>query len=753
MVLVHTICIKILKYDTKLILDVNIFGLRQHLNIDAVENKAKQDEIYAEAKEALHNMEIKENEEGNIPQDRHQYLLDMKDRRDYSKVTLDRYLIGDENYKVPRTQDFDPRFTFGIIFDDITKKIQEKKSVDGLELSYFHWADWMDLSGINKKLYSKEKDSCSSFDMTINNPKNRRAAQEFYKPGKFCIDDDKIDDYLKNDILMELKSTLEEIKKAPLSSGFHIFNYPGRSSSKLKKLAAQSYLNDFMPPPYAILFLLPDSSNEITAKKNILKLNINQEVSNRKRLIETDLVANYTKKRNINNENKVVLDVASEIDDITKAIKLHKPSVGNIPYSKVLNEDEFLERSEEIMAEIEKSADLSLLDKKYLESMRFSKDISSPPKYFFEARLINHEKSYALGAHYDWRFFKGLINKSERQAPALFGLIKAWLAFTNANDFDTWVAHGTLLSWYWSGMSFPWDTDIDVQMPIGQLHRLAREFNQSIIVDLGNGNGEELRYGRYFLDISTFIDRRTRGNGNNNIDARFIDMDTGLYIDITGLAVSDTLAPLEYRKPGVSNNEMMAHGPKESNMMNKLYNCKNSHFALLSDLSPLKLTSYEGELAYIPNDFQKLLVKEYGEKGIQKEVFQEYTFLKKLRIWVLRRVINSFKNRKKKEDSERFGNISVEDFSAKDYAEILRDNKDLYYEYLLTSNYTSFHEDEIYKLTRNEDTSILFKQNPSVFLSSLRHDSFTFNHLSKGYAFEDQILKVLQLEKEFDESN
>ena len=87
--------------------------------------------------------------------------------------------------------------------------------------------------------------------------------------------------------------------------------------------------------------------------------------------------------------------------------------------------------------------------------------------------------------------------------------------------------HGIGMVWH------SWDNDIDVQVPIMDLHKLSLQFNQTIVVE-----DPEDGFGRYFLDIGSFITLREKGNGNNNIDARFIDIDTGLYIDITALALS-----------------------------------------------------------------------------------------------------------------------------------------------------------------------------------------------------------------------
>lgn len=103
-------------------------------------------------------------------------------------------------------------------------------------------------------------------------------------------------------------------------------------------------------------------------------------------------------------------------------------------------------------------------------------------------------------------------------------------------------------------MSFPWDMDDDVQMPIRDLYRLARDFNQTLVVEnIGHDHiagdvmdSEFNGMSTYFIDVTNSITHREKGNGNNNIDARFIDIQTGLYVDITGLSVSEERAPGRY---------------------------------------------------------------------------------------------------------------------------------------------------------------------------------------------------------------
>lgn len=52
--------------------------------------------------------------------------------------------------------------------------------------------------------------------------------------------------------------------------------------------------------------------------------------------------------------------------------------------------------------------------------------------------------------HYDKRYFHGVVSDDERRDTQKH-MMRAYLEFFNANNLDTWIAHGTLLGWWWNG--------------------------------------------------------------------------------------------------------------------------------------------------------------------------------------------------------------------------------------------------------------------------------------------------------------
>jgi hypothetical protein len=76
--------------------------------------------------------------------------------------------------------------------------------------------------------------------------------------------------------------------------------------------------------------------------------------------------------------------------------------------------------------------------------LNYGLNASAEYKYFHEPG-----RDDILG-HYDSRFFKEPVGDSER-AETLTHMIRAYLNFFNENKLETWIAHGTLLGWWWNG--------------------------------------------------------------------------------------------------------------------------------------------------------------------------------------------------------------------------------------------------------------------------------------------------------------
>jgi len=277
------------------------------------------------------------------------------------------------------------------------------------------------------------------------------------------------------------------------------------------------------------------------------------------------------------------------------------------------------------------------------------------PKFFYEALV---EES-TFGGHYDWRFFQKLEYSDYERKAILHRLTRAWLRFANSVGIKTWLAHGTLMGWYWNGMNLPWDQDVDVQVPAMSLLHMAKFYNQSIVIDLSEDNQPlNIGIGKYFLEVSPSFAYRKHGNGENNIDARFIDVSTGMYVDITGLAITDGCNDIEFDDSNEFNQVLDEHFlekkgsltiaieelkkewtiSRDTHFQNQdLVNCRDNHYYRLDELSPLRRTLFEGVMAFVPQAFGRILTREYP-KGLWKLQFADHIFRPVSRLWAPKRV-------------------------------------------------------------------------------------------------------------------
>lgn len=192
-------------------------------------------------------------------------------------------------------------------------------------------------------------------------------------------------------------------------------------------------------------------------------------------------------------------------------------------------------------------------------------------------------------------------------------MIRAYLGFFRDHGLETWIAHGTLLGWWWNGRILPWDWDIDTQVSGETLGYMAKHLNNTRhkYVAPKTSTARE-----YLLDVNPMSYERVRGDGMNIIDARWIDTTTGLFIDITGLSETQP-----YVNPGV-------------------VSCKNLHRYRLNDLYPMRETIFEGVTTKIPYAYDKLLVEEYEEKALTLTDYEGHHWDARSKQWVPRPSIN-----------------------------------------------------------------------------------------------------------------
>lgn len=158
----------------------------------------------------------------------------------------------------------------------------------------------------------------------------------------------------------------------------------------------------------------------------------------------------------------------------------------------------------------------------------------------------------------------------------------------------------------------PWDWDIDTQVSGPTLIYLGKQFNGSIY-DYSSSDSDPDQHPvverKYLLDVNPAIVERDRGNGDNTIDARWIDIRNGLYIDVTGLWETQ---PVE--QPGV-------------------WSCKNYHHYRITDLYPMRESMYEGVTAKVPYAYDRILAEEYQENALVGTEYEGYVYFISSFLW------------------------------------------------------------------------------------------------------------------------
>lgn len=266
---------------------------------------------------------------------------------------------------------------------------------------------------------------------------------------------------------------------------------------------------------------------------------------------------------------------------------------------------------------------ISAEDLEYLQFLEYSSLLVDKSDTYFKYPWIITDVIEGRSHHLAYPFFKRFIGDRERQS-VVHHMVRVWFQFAELIDISSWINYGSLLGWSYNGVNMPWDTDIDIQMPIRHLDRLGREYNRLLVI-------ENPRYGngKYYLEVAPTY--TAQGNGRNFIDARFIDINSGLYIDISALAHTNFKPPKKLFR-GINKEELKA----------MTVNCKNWNWHTLEELLPLRHTYFEGGEAYIPHNVSRILSQKYGKTSYTtKSHFKKHNYQKDVQLWVPDRICSA----------------------------------------------------------------------------------------------------------------
>lgn len=602
---------------------------------------------------------------------------------------------------------YDPRFTLAVYLDELTR-LGESTELPTLP---FHWTDWVDVTSIHESnsVPENKRITCRKLGLRSRNHPN---------PSAFCKSRDQYNDEELRELGFRNRNSL------PFAVVHDHSKHEDLCYNDLRKFMAKSYTMTHLPKPFKVIILNGGDEG------GTYEFMVDQTKNPEQRLIHSGLVGRYLMLVKKKSTTKVLQEggtftvnhlaayenllrtvsprhLSAEDDKMYAIVKSPAGSNKDIPLTK----DEFdypKSKIDDLIAEYEAMEYRDIMAENFLEGLRECQrtDGTNEPTYFKMATLDIREsrnQDNDWGWHYDWRFFNDALfyrkaewsmeERVERTNIILERLLRNWNRFAEEKGIVSWIMHGPLLAWYWDGLMFPYDVDIDIQMTAAELARLSRHYNQTLVVEDPTEG-----YGRYLIDCGSYIHNRDESHTGNHIDARFVDIDTGIYIDITSLAKSNFNLPDEYKKDPIVHKD-------DGDANAEVYNDRRKHFYTLDQLQPLHYSMMGGVPLYVPNQIEERLRFEYS-KGLDSPEFKDWYFVPKLQLWVMKRKLmeiftkEDYSNDKGDFDMRKMIDLVAEMTDAQGLA-LLKDDEILR-EYYLTNKFTEWHMVEKTFLFDNE---------------------------------------------------
>ncbi|KAF5519667.1 Protein MNN4 [Colletotrichum aenigma] len=228
-----------------------------------------------------------------------------------------------------------------------------------------------------------------------------------------------------------------------------------------------------------------------------------------------------------------------------------------------------------------------------------SASLDQPAKHFHEADFSEH---------YDPRFASAPLNETAQRA-AVKVLVQTYLSTVRDLGVQTWLSHNALLGWWWNKQVLPWDAQPTVQLSENGIRFLAAYYNMTTWYYKYPGvpGGREFQ-----LEVNpNFVHGAVDDEATNTIDARWIDMENGLFIDIMAV---------RYVKDHPEGENVLAS--------------KDGHEFRDTYLYPLLETTFEGVKTKIPYQYKSMLVAEYGEDVLINKEIKNHKFVDNEMEWV-----------------------------------------------------------------------------------------------------------------------
>ncbi|RYP69707.1 hypothetical protein DL771_005986 [Monosporascus sp. 5C6A] len=179
----------------------------------------------------------------------------------------------------------------------------------------------------------------------------------------------------------------------------------------------------------------------------------------------------------------------------------------------------------------------------------------------------------------------------EERLPAPRLLVRSYFAVCRELGPEAWLAHGSLLGWYWNGRIMPWDHDVDAQVTLDTT-ATANARTGTVGTASATGRGDEDSGGRRRRDRCGRPERETTGE---------------FLLDVSP----------HYAAPRGNGGNVMTKGggspgPLERQERPRLRG------------APAVAAAFEGVPASVPFDFAEILSGEYGVESLYVTQYLEH---------------------------------------------------------------------------------------------------------------------------------
>ncbi|CCH42386.1 hypothetical protein BN7_1931 [Wickerhamomyces ciferrii] len=459
----------------------------------------------------------------------------------------------------------------------------------------FHWGDWINLSRANPfvKMYP---------DLLKRFGNSKDEVYNYYKTMCQFVLEDKVPNY----------------------EDYHLFKNHAYLFEQLQGIEICGAIEKYYYSPVPERIMLETDYHYHVVGVNPKRLD--------KPLGIEGLAKRYYNTEDINSKNIEAIN-PNDGKEIAQKLKWNYRAKGykisNFGLKRFVNQDSSAFKEPNVLNEInelEKNKfKLTQREQKRLEFLKYSNDhLNEKQPFYFTSVQVDIDNKDAVLHHYNYPWMQKILC-NEETIKIVHHMIRSWFKFAENAQVVSWFDYGNLYGWYFSGQNLPWDTDVDVQISIQDQEKLGQYYNNTLVIE-NPDLGDHL----FFYQTNPWYLQPHRGQ---HIDSRYIDVRSGIYIDISCLWLDKSIE--DYEKEDQENakkaNDEGKDIPKKTP---RQIHCKNNHHFPLDDIFPLRRTLFEGAQAYIHYKPREVLWSLYGEGCTDKNYNNDHNWQKDIGMWV-----------------------------------------------------------------------------------------------------------------------